>query len=152
MWPVEGANRHRLRKRFCFRVLRRRSRRLPPQREPPCPVQGLGADLSAQGSCCAGDWQPLPPRWEAWNAPSETFPHTQLSPAPQVAFFFSFFLFFFLSFDLFRAAPAAYGGSQAKGLIRAVTAGLRQSHSNRRIRAASATYTTAQGNTGSLIH
>ena len=28
------------------------------------------------------------------------------------------------------AAPAAYGGSQARGLIRAVATGLRQSHSN----------------------
>ena len=28
------------------------------------------------------------------------------------------------------AAPVAHGGSQARGLIRAVAAGLRQSHSN----------------------
>ena len=35
------------------------------------------------------------------------------------------------SFFVFsRAAPKAYGGSQARGLIRAVAAGLRQSHSN----------------------
>ena len=41
------------------------------------------------------------------------------------------FLFvFFLSFCLERAAPAAYGGSQARGLIGAVATGLRQSHSN----------------------
>jgi len=33
---------------------------------------------------------------------------------------------------LFRAAPAAYGSSQARGLIGAVAAGLRQSHSNTR--------------------
>ena len=33
-------------------------------------------------------------------------------------------------FCLFRATPAAYGGCQARGLIRAVTAGLRHSHSN----------------------
>ena len=37
-------------------------------------------------------------------------------------------LFFF--FCLFRAAPTAYGGSQARGLIGAVAAGLRHSHSN----------------------
>ena len=40
---------------------------------------------------------------------------------------------FFLSFCLFaisRAAPAAYGDSQARGLIGAVATGLRQSHSN----------------------
>ena len=35
-------------------------------------------------------------------------------------------------FCLLRAAPAAYGGSQARGLIRAVAAGLRQSHSKTR--------------------
>ena len=40
--------------------------------------------------------------------------------------FFSFFCLFAIS----RATPAAYGGSQARGLIRAVAAGLRQSHSN----------------------
>ena len=50
------------------------------------------------------------------------------------------------------ATPAAYGDSQARGLIGAVAAGLRQSHSKCRIRAASATYTTAHGNTGSLTH
>ena len=41
-----------------------------------------------------------------------------------------------ISFDLFiyllRAAPEAYGGSQARGLIRAVAASLRHSHSNAR--------------------
>ena len=41
-----------------------------------------------------------------------------------------FSFFFFLSFCLFRAAYAAYGGSQARGLIGTVTAGLRQSHSS----------------------
>ena len=43
-------------------------------------------------------------------------------------FFFFFFRFFF--FFLFRAAPAAYGGSQARYLIGAVATGLRQSHCN----------------------
>ena len=37
-------------------------------------------------------------------------------------------LFFF--FCLFKAIPAAYGGSQARGLIRAAAAGLHHSHSN----------------------
>ena len=32
-------------------------------------------------------------------------------------------------FFLFRAAPAAYGGSQSRGPIRAVAAGLHHSHS-----------------------
>ena len=43
-------------------------------------------------------------------------------------FFFFFFFFVFLLF--LWAAPAAYGGSQARGLIGAVAASLRQSHSN----------------------
>ena len=33
-------------------------------------------------------------------------------------------------FGLFRATPAAYGGSQARGRIGAVAGALRQSHSN----------------------
>ena len=37
---------------------------------------------------------------------------------------------FLLFFGLFRAAPVAYGGSQARGLIGAAAAGLPQSHSN----------------------
>ena len=40
------------------------------------------------------------------------------------------FLLFFLC--LFRAAPVAYGGSQARSLIRATAAGLWHSHSNAR--------------------
>ena len=38
-------------------------------------------------------------------------------------------LFAILFFCLFRAAPVAYGGSQARGWIRAVAAGLWHSHS-----------------------
>ena len=42
-------------------------------------------------------------------------------------------LFIYLSSLLsFRAAPAAYGGSQARGQIGATAAGLSQSHSNAR--------------------
>ena len=37
---------------------------------------------------------------------------------------------FFLVFCPFRAAPSAYGGSQARGLIGATAAGLYHSHSN----------------------
>ena len=39
-------------------------------------------------------------------------------------------LFIYFVFCLFRAAPAAYGGSQAKGPIGAVAAGLHHSHSH----------------------
>ena len=48
------------------------------------------------------------------------------------------------------AAPVAYGGSQARGPIGPVATGLCHSHSNAEIQAASATYTTAHGNAGSL--
>ena len=44
----------------------------------------------------------------------------------------SFFFFFFFFFWPFRAARAAYGGSQARGLIRAVVAALHHSHSSAR--------------------
>ena len=43
---------------------------------------------------------------------------------PEIGFFFLVFLPFSW------AAPAAYGGSQARGLIGAAATGLRQSHSN----------------------
>ena len=42
--------------------------------------------------------------------------------------FFFFFVFVCL-FGLFRAAPTAYGGSQARGRIGAEAAGLHHSHS-----------------------
>ena len=64
--------------------------------------------------------------------------------------FFFFCLFIFLSF--FRAAPVAYGGSQARGPIGAVVASLHRSHSNTGIQAASATYNVAHSNPGSLTH
>ena len=52
----------------------------------------------------------------------------------QVSFLFFFFIFnFFFVFFFFAiswAASAAYGGSQARGLIGAVAASLHQSHSN----------------------
>ena len=45
--------------------------------------------------------------------------------------FLTLFLFIFpFLILLFRATPIEYGGSQAKGLIRAVATGLYQSHSN----------------------
>ena len=51
----------------------------------------------------------------------------------------SFFFFFF-----FRAAPTAYGSSQARGQIRATATGLHHSLSR--------AYTTAHGNVRSLSH
>ena len=40
------------------------------------------------------------------------------------------FIYLFSLFAFSRATPVAYGGSQAKGLIRAVATDLCQSHSN----------------------
>ena len=44
--------------------------------------------------------------------------------------FLFFWVGFFVCFLLFRAAPAAYGGSQARGQLGAVAADLRLSHSH----------------------
>ena len=41
-----------------------------------------------------------------------------------------YFILFYRLFAFSKAAAEAYGSSQARGLIRAVAAGLRQSHSN----------------------
>ena len=49
-------------------------------------------------------------------------------------------------FGYSRAAPSAYGGSQARSRIGVVAAGLGHSHSN------AGTYSTAHGNTRSLTH
>ena len=48
----------------------------------------------------------------------------------EIIFFIFFLVFFFFFFAISWAAPAAYGGSQARGLIRAVAASLRHSHGN----------------------
>ena len=40
-----------------------------------------------------------------------------------VSFWNTNFFFIFWSFVLFRAAPAAYGGSQARGLVGAIATG-----------------------------
>ena len=56
--------------------------------------------------------------------------------------------FFFFAF---WAIPEAYGGSQARDQIRATAAGHSQPQPRQK-RAASATYTTAHGNTGSSTH
>ena len=58
-------------------------------------------------------------------------------------------LFFF---GVFRAKRAASGSSRARGQVRAVAAGLHHSSQQHQIWAASATYTTAHGITGSLTH
>ena len=59
------------------------------------------------------------PGW--WSAEYVHLPKSEFCPED---FFLSFF------FLLCRATLVAYGGSQARGQIRAVAAGLRHSHSN----------------------
>ena len=59
---------------------------------------------------------------------------------------------FFFSFFFFRAALTVYGGSQDRGWIGTVAAGLLPQPQQLRIRAVSATYTTTHGNTRSLTH
>ena len=58
---------------------------------------------------------------------------------------------FLFSFFIFRAAPATYGSSKARGWIGAAAAGLCHSHSTARSKPC-LTYTTACGNAGSLTH
>ena len=80
------------------------------------------------------------PAWvQALLKPHLSVNAENLDPHPPPFFVFS------------RATPEAYGSSQARALIGAVATGLCDSHSNaeRRIRAESATYTTAHSNTGS---
>ena len=58
----------------------------------------------------------------------------------------------FCLFAISRAILLAYGGSQARGPIGAVAAGLRQSHSNTGSKLRLCTLTMAHGNAGSLTH
>ena len=84
-----------------------------------------------------------------------------------IVYFFIVFFNFLFYFCLFRAAPVAYGRSQASVWIGAVASSLPPSHSNMGselclrptpqpqqcgIRATSATYTRAHGNARSLTH
>ena len=56
-------------------------------------------------------------------------------------------------FFLFRTSPMAYGGSPARGPVRAIAAGLYHSQPQQcRIWAMSAAYTTAHGNAWSVTH
>ena len=62
------------------------------------------------------------------------------------------YLFIFCLFAISWAAPAAYGGSQARGRIGAVTAKPTPEPQQRGIQATSATYTTAHDNAESSTH
>ena len=62
------------------------------------------------------------------------------------------FFCLFVFFNLYRAEPVAYGGSQVSGRIRAVATGLCHSHNNARSELCLRIYTTALGSAGSLTH
>ena len=55
-------------------------------------------------------------------------------------------------FCLFRATPEAYGGSQARGRIRATTAQAMPHPQQHQIQAVSVSYTITHSNTRSLTH
>ena len=83
-----------------------------------------------------------------------SFLHLSASPFLYCPFFclYIFFIFKFLFFCLFRAAPVTHGGSQARGPIRPVASSLLPGPQQCGIQAESATYTTAHINAGSLTH
>jgi len=60
---------------------------------------------------------------------SKSFIVSGLISRSLIHYYYYYYYFFGLS-AFSRAASATYGGSQARGLIRAVAASLRQSHSN----------------------
>ena len=67
--------------------------------------------------------------------------------------FYFYFYFIVCLFAISWATPVAYGGSQARGPIGAIASHRATPEPQQRgIRAASATYTTAHGNAGSLTH
>ena len=70
---------------------------------------------------------PSPGLWSLWvqNTPSGYPP--PLKPWLQLS---ATFIFLFLFFHYFRAAPTAYGSSQARDPVGATAAGLHHSHSN----------------------
>ena len=70
---------------------------------------------------------------------------------PLVVVFFVCLFFVFCLFAFSRAASAAHGDSQARGLIGAVAASLPEPQQHG-IQAVNVSYTTAHGNAGSLTH
>ena len=64
-------------------------------------------------------------RWKHWlHNTMNVLSGTEAFTVKQLIFYFYFY------FLLFRAVPAAYGGSQGRSQIRATAAGLCHSHSN----------------------
>ena len=67
-----------------------------------------------------------------WGSVSKGSPDRKLTGSITVHRFHSFIHSFIHVFCLFKAVPVAYGGSQVRGRIRAIAAGLHHSHSNAR--------------------
>ena len=86
-----------------------------------------------------------PGRWEGFIGLDEwILPESQIEEVT---------LFFFFFFVFSRAAPVAYGGSQARSPIGTAATGPHTPQPQQRgIRAPSATCTTAHGNAGSSTH
>ena len=90
-------------------------------------ARGRGRGLK-QRSFCLDIWSGA---W--WSVKGFWFPSLEALSSPVFRFiFFIIYLFIYFVFCPFTATPAAYGGSQARGLIGAVAAGLHHSHSNTR--------------------
>ena len=75
----------------------------------------------------------------------------EVGVSEDILLFCSLFVCLFC-FGLFRATPTACGRSQARGQIESVVARPTPQPQQTQIRAVSVTYTTAQGNAGSLTH
>ena len=84
-------------------------------------------------------WSPKVPSWSVFFFPCFR------------VFLYSFYLFIYL-FIYFRAAPEAYGVSWSRGRIGSCSCWPTPLSQQRKIQAASATYTTAQGNARSSTH
>ena len=68
-------------------------------------------------------------------------------------YYYYYYYYYYFVFLSFRAAPTAYGGSQAMGPIRTAAASLHQSHSNSGSEPCLwPTYSTAHSSAGSLTH
>ena len=74
---------------------------------------------------CDGVW-----RWGLWEGLWFRWGHEGGALSKELVSFYLFIYLFIYLFLLFRAAPMAYGGFQARGQIRATAASLHHSHSN----------------------
>ena len=81
----------------------------------------FGSDLKNMETCCKAISEKT-----VWKLISQTHQKSAISLKYHSSCLFCF------CFGLFRATPTAYGGSQARGRIRAVAAGLHHSLSNAR--------------------